>query len=791
MRRLALALALAFLTAAPSLMPPLPADGPAAGAGRAEPAPPWAVGCSWKWVADQSVSFCMTFSSATIRINRITGDMVDRVTNLTVENGTDVYLVEAKYSETLTGTLTIMGFPAPISWPATGNGTFLYRVPDLALVYSYQHIVIDMGSLIGTFTLDTSTAASPPAGYYRFPLETGGAWEIHSDLTVWTRTTAASGSFEVTGNDRLDQRATVPRMEDAAVSAGTLSCYNITYNGTYTSGGSSSPQNASALYSPKATNLALRHFSPMAGLEVVFALSEYSLNHAPAAASPVPEARFPEDTTGTLDLYTVFSDPDAGDRLGFSAENFTNISTAVDNATGTATFTPPPDWSGSEKVVFTASDAKGARARAEVSVTVTPVNDAPVLLRPLPGIIMDEDTVNDTLNLSEYFDDVDFPYGDRLAYSFEDNGSIGVGISPSGVAALRPFENWSGVQNITITATDWAGAPAEGLLKVAVLNTPDAPVIGPAFGEIMMVEDTRYVDRIWVVDGDIPYGDVLTYSVDYVPTGFSIELDQTSGTMKIIPPKDYNGRNPITIIVTDRFGLNCSQTLMIHVREVNDPPAIPGSFPGGDKRTIAENTSTDFSVVAADVDNPYTDLHFTWYFDGKKAATGANYTYFADFESSGSHNLTAVVDDGLDNVFRTWNLTVTNVNRPPENVSIISPANGTNLPYGAKANFTAAASDPDGDALTFTWKDTNGKVLGAGRSFETKSLSKGKHVVTLEVSDGNATASKTVTISVVPPPEQRTPGFPAVSLLAAAAVSTLVFRARRPARICTKSGQNL
>jgi len=780
MPRIGIALALAVLMLAPSFLPSLPASQPDTEAGRAEPAPPWAIGCRWKWVADQSVDFCITLGPATIRIDRITGDMVDRVANLTAENGTGVYQVDALYSEILSGTLTIMGFPTDIAWPLTGNGTFLYRIPDLALVYSYQHIVIDMGSLIGKFTADTSTAASPPVESYRFPLDVGDAWHIRSDLSVWTRTSGAGGAYESTSNDRLEADATVPRLQEATVPAGTLSCLNLTYNGTYTSGGGSpSPQNASALYSPKATNLVYRAFSPMAGLDMVFSLSEYSLNHAPAVASPVPEASFPEDTTGSLDLYTVFSDPDAGDTLGFAAQNFTNITTTVDNSTGYASFTPAPDWSGSERLVFVATDGKGARTRAEMKVTVTPVNDQPVLVRPLPGIIMDEDTVNDTLDLRQHFDDVDIPYGDSLSFTSKDNGSVAVGISPGGVVTLRPFENWSGVQNLTIVATDTAGTPASGALKVAVLNTPDAPVVVATSHEFTFPEDTSLIvglsDRFY--DADVPYGDRIAFSVEDVTTGFDSSLDDRTGLLNLTPPKDWSGATALAFVATDSTGQNATERVKLTVTPVNDAPRITGGQPARDSVTLAENSSADFSVTASDVDSPH--LGYSWYLDGTEVASGASYTYVAGFESSGAHNLSAEVGDGLDRTARTWNLTVTNVNRPPRDVSILSPKNGTKFPYNGKVNLTGAATDPDNDALTFTWKDTSGKLLGTGRAFETKSLSKGKHVVTLEVSDGNATVSASVTLSVSPPPQTRTPGFGVLALLVAGALLSPLARRRR------------
>ncbi len=779
MTRIAVAFAFAVLVLAPSLLPGLPTEAPRAEAGRAEPAPPWAVGCRWKWVADQSVSFCMTLGQATIRINRITGDMVDRVVDLTHENGTDVYLVDVQYSEALTGTLTILGFPTPIVWPVTGNGTFLYRIPDLALVYSYQHIVIDMGTL-GTFTFDTSTSASPPVESYRFPLSVGDGWVIRSDLTVWSKTGGVGGAYETTSNDQVDLNASVPLTEDAAVPAGALSCYNLTYNGTYTTGsGSPSPQVGSALYSPKATNLAFRSFSPMAGLNVVFALSEYSLNHAPAVASPVPQAGFPEDTVGSLDLYTVFSDPDAGDILGFSAGNFTNITTSVDNSTGIATFRPPANWSGSERMVFTATDGKGARARTEVNVTVTPVDDAPVLLRPLPGIIMNEDTVNDTLDLSQHFDDADFPYGDSLWFTFTDNGSVAVDISQKGIVKLRPFENHSGVQNLTIIATDAAGAWTGGPLKVAVLNTPDAPVVVDGSHDLTMPEDTQLVVDLSArfYDADVPYGDLLTFSVEDVTAGFDHSLDDRTGRLELFPPKDWNGATALAFVATDGTGQNATERVRLTVSPVNDAPRLLGFSPSNESVTIPENAATSFSVAVDDMDSPA--LNVSWLADGRQGTVGRNFTYVADFYSAGSHNVTMMASDGEYQVVQTWNLTVANVNRPPAAPGISSPANGSRFTWGERVNFSAAGTDPDNDTLTFTWKDTGGKVLSTGRAFGTKSLSKGKHVVKLEVSDGNATVTASVALSVSPPPEQGTPGFGAMALAAALLLALLPARRGR------------
>ena len=50
----------------------------------------------------------------------------------------------------------------------------------------------------------------------------------------------------------------------------------------------------------------------------------------------------------------------------------------VDASTGHLTYTPAPDWSGSDGFTFVVDDGELTSAPATVAITVSPVNDAPV-----------------------------------------------------------------------------------------------------------------------------------------------------------------------------------------------------------------------------------------------------------------------------------------------------------------------------------------------------------------------------------------------------------------------------
>ena len=97
------------------------------------------------------------------------------------------------------------------------------------------------------------------------------------------------------------------------------------------------------------------------------------MNDAPVAQDGSDSANEDTPLTGTVVATDVDSaTPDLC--LGVAARN----GTVVVNANGTYTYTPNPDYNGTDSFTFTASDGTIGSNTATVSITVTPVNDAPV-----------------------------------------------------------------------------------------------------------------------------------------------------------------------------------------------------------------------------------------------------------------------------------------------------------------------------------------------------------------------------------------------------------------------------
>jgi hypothetical protein len=88
---------------------------------------------------------------------------------------------------------------------------------------------------------------------------------------------------------------------------------------------------------------------------------------------------------------------------------------------------------------------------------------------------------------------------------------------------------------------------------------------------------------------------------------------------------------------------------------------------------------------------------------------------------------------------------------------------------GEIVELTATASDPENDALLYTWSVTGGRLTGEGRlvSWELTGVANGTYTATVEINDGNgnvANASTTVTVADCTDCERIPPPCPSLSV---------------------------
>ena len=326
-------------------------------------------------------------------------------------------------------------------------------------------------------------------------------------------------------------------------------------------------------------------------------------NDAPVA-NPDNGYTTPEDTAVEIDvndLLTNDTDLDGNPLTVTGVGGATGGIVALAN--GVVTFTPTANYHGPASFTYTISDSAGGTAT--VSLTVTPVNDAPVANSD-NGYTTPEDTaveidVNDLLD-----NDTDLD-GNPLTVTGVD-GALGgtVGLA-NGVVTFTPTADYHGPASFTYTISDSAGGTAVATVSLTVTPTNDAPAANPDSG-YTTPEDRAVdidVDDLLTNDTDID-GNPLTVTGVGGATGGTVGL--ANGTVTFTPTADYHGPASFTYTISDGAGGTSTATVSLTVNSVNDEPiANPDTGFTTDEDTPIDIDVDDLLDNDTDVDgNPLT-----------------------------------------------------------------------------------------------------------------------------------------------------------------------------------------
>jgi|GEM_PF-625258 len=173
-------------------------------------------------------------------------------------------------------------------------------------------------------------------------------------------------------------------------------------------------------------------------------------NQAPVILNPltVIDDMYEDTLWGPYALDTIFSDPD-GHLLQYSAQNSEHISVLL--LPGVFKLSAAQDWNGSETVSITATDPYGASILTSISVTVIPVNDAPVI--NMQDILYCIRNAPFEVDFADFIDDPDNPHS-QLSLEIEQvagNANIIPDYAPGALGNL--FATF-------IITPDWVGTEA-------------------------------------------------------------------------------------------------------------------------------------------------------------------------------------------------------------------------------------------------------------------------------------------------------------------------------------------
>ncbi|MBM5091799.1 tandem-95 repeat protein, partial [Vibrio parahaemolyticus] len=384
------------------------------------------------------------------------------------------------------------------------------------------------------------------------------------------------------------------------------------------------------------------------------------VNDAPVAKDDIATTQ--EDTAVTIDVLPNDSDMD-GDKLSIQSASVPEAQGKVEIVEGKLVFTPAENFNGDAEITYTVTDGQ-LTDEAKVTVTINPVNDAPIIKVDAVESITEDAVSTDTVVATLTVRDTDTPE-DQLTVSLENNSNgyfvlVGneVKLTQVGVDAVNNDE--LNLKDLTISASvsDGVNPTANDSDSLIVNRVNDAPTVENAIADQELSEDFA----TYTIDLNDAFKDsdsALNFSV-FGNSNVLVSIE--NGIATISPTADWNGSETLTFTATDPGGESISQTVDFTVAPVADIVA--------DKATVVEDTPTIIKVLGND----------TFEGDGKVVSLDANngpvngsvsvnpdgsVTYTPNDNYHGIDSFTYIVTSGGVSESTTVNVDVTPENDAP------------------------------------------------------------------------------------------------------------------------------
>ena len=391
--------------------------------------------------------------------------------------------------------------------------------------------------------------------------------------------------------------------------------------------------------------------------------------------TPLPLTLTGSDVEGDTLTYEVVTQPVHGSLSGVAPN---------------LTYTPAFNYNGSDVFTYKANDGLADSNIVTVSITVRPVNNAPVCANT--AIVTDEDTLG---TVAPSCTDVDSA---TLTYAIDTQPSNGAAVVEDGLLKYTPSANFNGSDSFTYTANDGTATSAPATVLVTVNAVNDAPA---ANSQSLTINEDVPLD-ITLTGSDIE-NDPLTFTVIGGPTHGTLSGDAPNLTYT--PEANWSGADGFTFKVNDGAADSPSATVEITVNTVNDPPVA-----NNDSYTTDENVQLHITavlgVLANDTDVDGDSLtasvltgpaHGTLSLD-----VDGSFIYTPDSGYSGPDGFTYTASDGQGGTANADVLiTVNPVNYPP-----VSESQTKTTDEDVAVSIVLTATDADNNSLSYTVIDS-------------------------------------------------------------------------------------
>ena len=460
------------------------------------------------------------------------------------------------------------------------------------------------------------------------------------------------------------------------------------------------------------------------------------VNDAPVADDD--DATTQEDTAVTVGVLGNDSDVDGDSLTVASAAGAANGSVTVDDRS--VIYTPHADFHGTDSFTYAVADSTSQPTTATVSITVEPVNDAPVANDD------DATTREDTaVTIDVVGNDSDVEGDSLTVYSAAGAIHGSVTTADEGSVIYTPDPDFHGTDSFNYTVADPAADHIAATAFVTVEPVNDAPEADD--DEATTQEDTAVTIDVLDNDFDIE-GDSFTVDSTTEGTNGSVAIAE-DGSVIYTPHADFHGTDSFTYAAADSTSEPTTATVSITVEPVNDAPvADDASISGEEDTTIPWTPSVgdvDGDVLTCSITTPPAHGSVTLNPD----CSGGSYTPEPDF--SGTDTIVYEVSDRFVADAATITVEVGPANDAPAAGDVAaSGLEGTTIPW------TPSVGDEDGNVLTctITTPPAHGDVTVnpdcSGGSYTPDPNYNGPDSNADGVTDGGAIDTATVTVEVSP-----------------------------------------
>ncbi|MCE9517952.1 MAG: tandem-95 repeat protein, partial [Verrucomicrobia bacterium] len=279
----------------------------------------------------------------------------------------------------------------------------------------------------------------------------------------------------------------------------------------------------------------------------------FNITITPVADAPIAQAGVnsgPEDASSITGTATAV-DPDLPGRpiTGFAIASPPAHGTVIIDNVGSYSYTPVANFSGTDSFTFTAKNITGTSAPATITITVTPLPDAPVASNS--GVWTALDTAVDGQALAADAD------GDVLTFTKQSDPLHGTvnSFNSDGSFTYTPTTSYAGTDSFTFKASDATTDSNEATitLTIGVATATDGHFSGPL--------DDLLVGNLAATD---PNNSPLTFAVVDAPAHGSVVV-LSDGTFRYNPKAGFLGTDTFTFHASNSVAASNAATVFITI----------------------------------------------------------------------------------------------------------------------------------------------------------------------------------------------------------------------------------